>query len=63
MALSENVACLNFCVMLIETKFRHLQIKDYIKILQTAMDPAQRIITILIRKLIRMLMGREMYSN
>jgi len=63
MALSENVACLNFCVMLIETKFRHLQIKDYIKILQTAMDPAQRIITILIRKLIRMLMGREIYSN
>jgi len=63
MALSGNVACLNFCVMLIETKFRHLQIKDYIKILRTAMDPTQRIIIILIRKLIRMLMGREIYSN
>jgi len=54
---------LNFCVMLIETKFRHLQIKDYIKILRTSMDPTQRIIIILIRKLIRMLMGREIYSN
>ena len=31
MALSENAPRLNFCVMLIETKFRHLQIKDYIK--------------------------------
>lgn len=63
MALSGIVACLNFYVMLIETKFRHLQIKDYIKILRTAMDPTQRIIIILIRKLIRMLMGREIYSN
>ena len=63
MALSENPACLNFCLMLIETKFRHLQIKDHIKILQTPMDPTQRIIIILIRKLIRMLMGRELYSK
>jgi hypothetical protein len=54
---------LNFFVMIIETKFRQLQIIDYIKILRTSMDPTQRIIIILIRKLIRMLMGREMYSN